>query len=73
MPYPTDNVEFRLKTSNYYKFGKEMLNYKQLYQANNFDLPEIIRPQLKPFPDHQIFPHPDPNRDASIAKLFKDP
>lgn len=48
-----------------------MLNYKQLYHSNAFELPEPGSIELNPFPKHQLEQETDTARDEHIARLFQ--
>ena len=48
-----------------------MLNYKQLYQTNPFELPDPNPIDLNPFPHQSIDITPDLTKDLHIKQLFK--
>ncbi len=43
-----------------------MQSYKQLYQTNDFYIPELGSIDLDPFPLHRRHPDPEPTRNQII-------
>ena len=65
------NLIFYNILKNTIDYNTIMLNYKQLYQTNPFELPEPAPIDLHPFPQHELEVSPDATRDLHVRQLFK--